>query len=180
MVASNNEDRDKINKLRRAAASLHMEGRGGARAVPVAEDVAVPVDRLADFLRRAAEVYASGGIQPAVWGHAGDGVVRMHPMLDLAQIGDRQKLFKIQDLIYNSALNMGGSISAAAGDGRVRAPYLGHVYGPEAHHLMLEVKNIFDPYGILNRGVKTASAEEVKALMRTEYTRPWHEHLAHS
>jgi FAD/FMN-containing dehydrogenase len=104
----------------------------------------------------------------------------MHPMLDLAQIGDRQKLFKIQDLIYNSALNMGGSISAAAGDGRVRAPYLGHVYGPEAHHLMLEVKNIFDPYGILNRGVKTASAEEVKALMRTEYTRPWHEHLAHS
>jgi FAD/FMN-containing dehydrogenase len=106
--------------------------------------------------------------------------VRMMPLLDLSQTGDRQKLYKLQDMIYNSALNMGGSISASAGDGRMRAPYLGHVYGPEARKLMLEVKNIFDPYGILNRGAKTASAEEVKSLMRTEYVRSGHEHLPHA
>jgi hypothetical protein len=75
---------------------------------------------------------------------------------------------------------MGGSISASAGDGRVRAPYMGHVYGKETRRLMLEVKKIFDPYGILNRGVKTATAEEVKSLMRTEYSRAGHEHLPHS
>jgi FAD/FMN-containing dehydrogenase len=180
MIAADNEDRDKINKLRRAAASLHLESRGGAKAVPVAEDVSVPVDRLADYLRRAAEIYTGGGLQPAVWGHAGDGVVRMHPLLDLSQTGDRQKLFKLQDMIYNTVLNMGGSISASAGDGRVRAPYMGHVYGKETRRLMLEVKKIFDPYGILNRGVKTATAEEVKSLMRSEYSRAGHEHLPHS
>jgi FAD/FMN-containing dehydrogenase len=180
MIAASGEDRDKINKLRRAAASLHLESRGASKAVPVAEDVAVPVDRLADFLRRAAEIYAGGSLHPSFWGHAGDGVVRMMPLLDLSQTGDRQKLYKLQDMIYNSALNMGGSISASAGDGRMRAPYLGHVYGPEARKLMLEVKNIFDPYGILNRGAKTASAEEVKSLMRTEYVRSGHEHLPHA
>jgi FAD/FMN-containing dehydrogenase len=180
MIASGNDDRDRINKLRRGAASLHLEARAGARALPVAEDVAVPIDRLADFLRRAAEIYSSGGLQPAFWGHAGDGVVRTQPLLDLAQTGDRQKLYKLQDLIYNTVLNMGGSISAAAGDGRVRAPYMGHVYGKEMRRLMLQVKQIFDPYGILNRGVKTASAEEVKSLMRTEYSRLNHEHLPHS
>jgi FAD/FMN-containing dehydrogenase len=180
MIAANNEDRDKINKLRRAAASLHLEGRGPAKAVPVAEDVSIPIDRLADFLKQATDIYLGGGLQPAVWGHAGQGVVRMHPMLDLSQLGDRQKLYKIQDMIYNAALNMGGSISASAGDGRVRAPYLGHVYGQDARRLMLQVKKIFDPYGILNRGVKTATAEDVKTMLRSEYSRPWHEHLPHN
>jgi FAD/FMN-containing dehydrogenase len=180
MIAANNEDRDKINKLRRAAASLHLEGRGPAKAVPVAEDVSIPIDRLADFLKQATDIYLGGGLQPAVWGHAGQGVVRMHPMLDLSQLGDRQKLYKIQDMIYNAALNMGGSISASAGDGRVRAPYLGHVYGQDARRLMLQVKKIFDPYGILNRGVKTATAEDVKTMLRSEYSRPRHEHLPHN
>jgi FAD/FMN-containing dehydrogenase len=162
------------------AESLHLESQGGAKAVPVAEDVSVPIDRLADFMSRVNEIYSGGGLPPALWGHAGDGVVRMHPLLDLSQIGDRQKLYKLQDLVYNSALNMGGSISASAGDGRVRAPYMGHVYGKEARQLMIDVKQIFDPYGILNRGVKTATAEEVKSLMRTEYSRAGHEYLPHS
>jgi FAD/FMN-containing dehydrogenase len=179
-VASNNDEREKINKLRRAIATLFLENRGNAKAVPVAEDVALPADRLIDFLNKAAEIYALAGLQPAVWGHAADGVVRMHPVLDLAQIGDRQKLFKVQDAIYNIALTMGGSISASAGDGRLRAPYLSHVYGKEAAQLMLQVKKIFDPYGILNKGVKTASAADVKAMMRTEYTTKHHEHLPHS
>ena len=72
---------------------------------------------------------------------------------------------------------MGGSTTASAGDGRVRAPYIGHVYGPEMHRLMLEIKKIFDPFGILNRGVKTADANEVKASLRSEYSRSRHEHL---
>lgn len=180
MVGSNNDDRDKINKLRRAAAALHFSARGGARAVPVAEDVAVPTDRLADFMYRVGEIYAGGGIESAMWGHAGSGVVRMQPLLDLSQIGDRQKLYKLQDMVYNQALNMGGSISAAAGDGRIRAPYIGHVYGDEMRKVMMEVKRIFDPYGILNRGVKTATADEVKSLMRTEYTSHHPEHLPRS
>jgi FAD/FMN-containing dehydrogenase len=180
MVASNNEDREKINKFRRAAATLHFSGYGGAKAVPVAEDTAVPIDRLADYIVRVSEIYSGGGLEPAIWGHAGDGVVRMHPLLDLAQIGDRQKLFKIQDLVYNAALNMGGSISASAGDGRMRSPYLGHVFGSDARRLMLEVKKIFDPHGILNPGVKSATAEEVKSLMRTEYSLHRHDHLPHN
>jgi FAD/FMN-containing dehydrogenase len=176
-IAGNNDEREKINKLRRAVATLFMENRGNAKAIPLAEDVSLPTDRLADFLNKVMEVYSSAGLQPAVWGHAADGVVRMRPVLDLAQLGDRQKMFKIQDIVYNTALTMGGSISASAGDGRMRAPYISHVYGKEATQLMLQVKKIFDPHGILNRGVKTSTPAEVKALMRTEYATSHHEHL---
>ncbi|HEX4774577.1 MAG TPA: FAD-linked oxidase C-terminal domain-containing protein, partial [Candidatus Saccharimonadales bacterium] len=179
-IADNNEEREKINKLRRAVATLFLETRGNAKAVPVAEDVSLPTARLVDFLHRAIEIYGKAQLQPAVWGQAGDGVVRMRPVLDLGQIGDRQKLFKLADMIYEAALTMGGSITASAGDGRVRAPYMKNVYGQEAHRMMLKVKQIFDPYGILNRGVKTATAEEVKALLRNEYSHQHHEHLSHN
>jgi FAD/FMN-containing dehydrogenase len=176
-VANSAEDRDRINKLRLSLAALFWERQGGARAVPVAEDISVPLDRLADYLSVAGRIYTDSGLAPAMWGHAGDGIVRMSPVLDLSQVGDRQKLFKVADLLYKSAVTMGGSISGSAGDGRIRAPYLGHVYGPEMSKLMLQIKKIFDPYGILNRGVKTATADDVKAVMRSEYSHARHEHL---
>ena len=179
-TANSSEERERINKLRRAVATLFLEARGNAKAVPVADDVSLPVDRLTDFLNKAIDIYAAAQLQPAVWGQAGDGVVRMRPVLDLSQIGDRQRLFKLADSIYNTALTMGGSISGSAGDGRIRAPYLKHVYGEEASQMMLQVKRVCDPHGILNRGVKTANAEEVKALMRGEYSHRHYEHLPHS
>ncbi|MBX4197381.1 FAD-binding oxidoreductase [Candidatus Saccharibacteria bacterium] len=180
LIARNPDERDKINKLRRSIATLFWETRGGASALPVAEDVSLPLDRLTDFLHQAHRAYANSELVPAMWGHAGDGVVRMQPLLNLSQVGDRQKLFKVSDFIYKTAVTMGGSISGSVGDGRVRAPYMGHVYGPEMHKLMLDIKKIFDPHGILNRGVKTASANEVKAAMRTDYHHARHEHLPYS
>jgi FAD/FMN-containing dehydrogenase len=179
-VASSQEERERIYKFRRSIATLFLENRGNAKAVPVAEDVSLPLDRLTDYLHYAIDAYNSARLQPAMWGHAGDGVVRMHPVLDLSQIGDRQKMFKLADSLYNTALTMGGSISASAGDGRIRAPYIKHVYGEEAGALMMQTKKIFDPYGILNRGVKTTSAEEVKNMLRTEYSGVRHEHLPRS
>ncbi|HSW78730.1 MAG TPA: FAD-binding oxidoreductase [Candidatus Babeliales bacterium] len=176
-VADTNEERAKIHKFQRAVATMFVNSRGNAKAVPVAEDVSVPTDRLSDFLNQAVKIYSVAGLQPAFWGHAASGVVRMRPVLDLAQIGDRQKLFKVQDAIYNTALTMGGSLSGSAGDGRMRAPYLGHMFGKDAAKMMLAIKKIFDPYGILNRGVKTATAAEVKAMMRSEYSNTHHDHL---
>ncbi|HEX5447880.1 MAG TPA: FAD-binding oxidoreductase [Candidatus Saccharimonadales bacterium] len=178
-VADSSDELDRVLKLRRAINTLSLEARGNAKAVPVAEDVSVPIDRLIDFFHQVIETYSSAGLAPSIWGHAGDGVVRMRPVLDLAQIGDRQKLFKMADSIYGTALGLGGSISAGAGDGRVRAPYLSRAFSPEMGQLMRKVKQIFDPAGILNRGVKTAAAEEVRALVRNEYSHRRHEHMPH-
>ncbi|MBI2007876.1 hypothetical protein HYS85_01395, partial [Candidatus Saccharibacteria bacterium] len=130
---------------------------------------------------RATETYEANRLTAAAWGNAGDGVVRMQPMLDLGQVGDRQKLYKISEAIYDIVKDLDGSITAAAGDGRIRAPYVSSIYSPEFYDLILKVKNIFDPYGILNPGVKTASANEVKSLMRGEYNLAHHhEHLPRS
>jgi FAD/FMN-containing dehydrogenase len=169
-IAEKPQEHIKIRKVRESVTTILTSPKGQSKAVPVAEDICVPITNLVEFLHKATEVYASLGLVAPAWGQAGEGVVRMQPMLDLGQIGDRQKLAKLTDSIYKAAIQMDGSITASAGDGRVRASYTRSMYGPEIHNLMLKIKNSFDPYNILNPGVKTATQEDVKALMRGDYS----------
>jgi len=180
-VSQDLEDQDRIWKVRESVSTIITQPHGQSKAVPVAEDIAVPIANLVEFLHKANDFYGVLGLVPAAWGHAGDGVVRMQPVLDLGQVGDRQKLFKLANAIYKAVIEMDGTITAASGDGRVRAPYLKDLYGQPVYQLMMQVKQIFDPHNILNPGVKTGSANDVKALMRGEYNLEHrHEHLPRS
>jgi FAD/FMN-containing dehydrogenase len=175
------EEIERYWKIRHSISTILTRPHGQQKAVPVAEDVCVPLGSLVEFLKLSAEVYQENGLPAAAWGHAGDGVVHMQPMLDLGQVGDRQKMSKVSEAIYAIVKKLEGSISAAAGDGRIRAPYTSAIHSPEYFALIKKVKGIFDPYNILNPGVKTASAEEVRALMRGEYDLAHHhEHLPRS
>lgn len=180
-VAIEPDDMEKLLKIHHSVTTILTQAQGRNRAVPVAEDVCVPTGKLVEFLQKAGEIYQSNDLPPAAWGHVGDGVVRMQPMLNLGRVGDRQKLFKVSEAIYNVSKEIGGSLTAAAGDGRIRAPYISSLHGPEFYNLIVKVKKIFDPYGTLNPGVKTASADEVKALIRHDYNLAHHyEHLPRS
>ena len=175
------EMQEAIWRLRQSVTTILTQPYGQSKAIPVAEDVCVPPERLADFLNEAGKIYADSDLIAAAWGHAGSGVVRMQPILDLGSLGDRQKLFKLSEAIYEAAIRMDGSITASAGEGRIRAPYTRWQYGPELHAVMLSVKKIFDPHGILNPGVKTATLNDVKNLMRGDYNLGHHhEHLPRS
>ncbi len=95
----------------------------------------------------------------------------MQPFLDLSTVGDRQKVFKIIDDYYKMVISMGGSTSGEHNDGRLRAPYLEQLYGPEIYALFRRVKQIFDPYKTLNPGVKIdVGLEDIKPLLRNEYS----------
>jgi len=180
MAAATAEDQQQLRKIREAVATLMNSHRGPARAVPVAEDIAVPTDSLVEFLEQVYKTCAATHIAPAIWGQAGSGVVRLHPMLDLGEVGDRQKFFKISSELYAAAARLGGSITAAAGDGRVRAPYARSLQGEPYHQLILRVKHAFDPHSLLNPGAKTATTQDVKNLLRSDYSFGRHEHLPRS
>ena len=163
--------RDELWKIRHSAASLMAYSDTTARALPVIEDAVVPIDHLAKFLQAVYELLGHYNFPPAIWGHAGNANFHIMPLLDLAQVGDRQRIFKLMDEYYDLVLQMGGSTSGEHNDGRLRAPYLEKFYGNEVYELFKKVKNIFDPYGILNPGVKIGvTFEDVKPLIRQEYT----------
>lgn len=165
------EQQDKLLKVREAVATLFNHQYGQAKAVPVAEDVAVPVESLAHFLQKAELIYEKHGLAATAWGHVGDGIVSMQPTLDLNQVGDRQKLFKLPEEIYNAALEFGGTITASSGDGRIKASHLPAMYGSDVVSLFEKVKLIFDPKGILNPGVKVGvDPEAIKQIIRSDFS----------
>src|SRR6476661_5748732 len=58
------------------------------------------------------DMFARSKVTAAVWGHAGDANLHMQPYLDLSQIGDRQKAFRLMDEYSRLVVSLGGSTSA--------------------------------------------------------------------
>src|SRR5690606_14616366 len=152
--------KEKLWKIRHSAAAVITHTEGSAKALPIIEDGIVPVDRFNEYLEGVYLIFQKYNLRIAIWGHAGNANLHMQPFLDLSQIGDRQKVFKIIDEYYNLVISLGGSTSGEHSDGRLRAPYLRKLYGDEAYALLEKIKTIFDPHGILNPGVKIGVTTE--------------------
>jgi FAD/FMN-containing dehydrogenase len=176
------DKQSRLWKIRHVAAISALHSEGQAKALPIIDDGVVPVDRLGEFINGLYELCRRNQIQPALWGRAGDGTVRMQPHLDLGQVGDRQKAFRLMHDYYQLVISLGGTTSGEYNDGRLRAPYLKTLYGEEMYALFQKVKQIFDPYGMLNPGVKIdVTLEDVKAHLRSEYNHGnRYEHLPRS
>lgn len=168
-MATDPEQQQLFWKIRQATSSLIAHNEGLLQALPLF-DAAVPPDRLREYLEGIYDLLSANGLKPAVWGHAGDAVLQLRPRLNLGQVGDRQKIFRLMDEFYKLVLQLGGSISAMRSDGRLHTPYLEAMYGPEPYALLQKVKQIFDPYGTLNPGVKfDTSIADIKDIIRSEY-----------
>ncbi|MBI1857306.1 FAD-binding oxidoreductase [Candidatus Saccharibacteria bacterium] len=158
-------------KIRHSTAALLTHAEGMAKALPIIEDGVVPVDKFNEYLQAIYEIFDRYNLKPAVWGHAGSANLHIQPFFDLSQVGDRQKVFKLLDDYYTMVISLGGSTSGEDNDGRLRAPYLSQLYGEDMYALFQKVKQIFDPYGILNPGVKVnVTIDDIKPLLRNEYS----------
>jgi FAD/FMN-containing dehydrogenase len=165
----NVDEKQQLAKLRQAVSSWIGYNEGQARPLPLV-DGAVPVDRLREYMDGVYGLLEANSIKTGLWGHAGDGHLTLRPRLNIGMVGDRQKAFRFLDAYHKLVIDMGGTITFEAGDGRLRTPYLEAMYGPEAYNLLKKVKNIFDPYDMLNPGVKFGtSMDDVKAIVRSDF-----------
>lgn len=165
------DEKEKLWKIRHSVASVISYSEDNKKALPIIEDGVVPISKFAEYLEGVYQIFDKHKVKMALWGHAGNANLHMQPFLDLSQVGDRQKTFKIIDEYYNLVISLGGSTSGEHGDGRLRAPYLPKLYGQQVYELFCKIKAIFDPYGTLNPGVKIGSSiEDIKPLLRDEYS----------
>lgn len=170
IVAKTPQERDNLWKIRHSAAALMWHTETDAKALPIIEDGIVPDGKFVEFIHHVYNTYKKYGLETAVWGHAGNNNLHMQPFLDLSKTGDRQKVFAIMDEYYNEIIKMGGSTAGEHNDGRLRAPFLPKLYGEDVYDLFKKVKKIFDPYNVLNHGVKIdVTREDQKRLLRSEY-----------
>ena len=149
------ETQEEAGTLYEVRANALLAVKSLARSSQV-EDVSVPLDRLGEFLRGVKKVASDNELIIPVMGHAGDG--NIHPILlydghDPASSAAASKAF---EEICRQAINMGGSISGEHGIGiqkiKLLREQLESHEGGEALRIMKEIKQLFDPKGILNPG----------------------------
>lgn len=169
-VENDEAKQEQLWKIREMAAIATSYSDNSAKAVPMIEDGVVPLDRFKEYLESVYAIFERNDLQAAAWGHAGNANLHFQPFLNLSQVGDRQKAFKLLDEYYDLVISLGGTISGEHGDGRIRAPFVQRMYTPEVYLLLQKVKQIFDPYGTLNPGVKiNVSINDIKPLVRSSY-----------
>lgn len=118
------------------------------------EDIAVPVPLLAPTCASLQRLFAEYGYHDAViFGHAKDGNIHFLITEDFTAEGAiaRQRAFT-EDLV-ELVLGAGGTLKAEHGTGRIMAPFVERQFGQRLYGVMLEVKRLCDPAGILNPGV---------------------------
>ncbi|MEA2440425.1 MAG: glycolate oxidase [Thermoleophilaceae bacterium] len=117
--------------------------RGGK----LSEDVAVPVERLAEALERLRQLGEAHGLETCAWGHAGDG--NIHATFMVAP-DEAERPERAVEELFSMALDLGGTVTGEHGIGWLKR---GHV--PAAAGLHAAVKAAFDPDGLLNPGKKS-------------------------
>ncbi len=121
----------------------------------VIEDVAFPIERLADGVAGLQALFDRFGYDEALlFGHALEGNLHFvfTPRFDTAAEVDRYRRF-MDAVAQLVAVDFGGSLKAEHGTGRNMAPFVELEWGAEAYAVMQRIKALFDPDGVLNPGV---------------------------
>lgn len=111
-------------------------------------DIAVPPAELAEMLETIDQVEKEHDISIPTWGHAGDGNLHLHIMKKEERVPEN--LETVKETLYKSAIGMGGVITGEHGVGKTRVKNLPLNFSEKEIELMRQIKNVFDPQGILN------------------------------
>ena len=131
---------------------------GGTRPVGTScliEDVAFPIESLPEATVKLQQLIADHGYDDAcIYGHAFEG--NYHFILNQS-FSDEHEVARYAEMMREVAKlvveGYDGSLKAEHGTGRNMAPFVKYEWGEKAYEVMKELKQIFDPDGLLNQGV---------------------------
>lgn len=147
-VATSQTDRQQLWKARHeiAYAFRHLSG-----VSVVGADVCVPLSQLAPLTEKARTWIDESGLLGSVFGHIGDG--NFHTLVVYKSDSDeeRERAERINEWIVKEAIEVGGTSTGEHGVGIGKMKYQQAEHG-EAYGVMQQLKELFDPKGIMNPG----------------------------
>jgi D-lactate dehydrogenase len=141
----------------------------------ILEDIAVPVERLADAVLDLQALFAKYDYHNAIiFGHAKDGNIHfvITQLLDTEAEIQRYDRF-MREVVALVLHKYDGALKGEHGTGRNMAPFVEAEWGGEAYAIMQRIKAAADPGGLLNPGViinasAQAHIEHLKDLPQVE------------
>jgi FAD/FMN-containing dehydrogenase/Fe-S oxidoreductase len=138
-------------EVRKAGLNIMMSMKGDAKPVSFIEDCAVPLEHLAEYTERLTEIFEKHGTTGTWYAHASVGCLHVRPVLDMRRDG-AQKMRAIAEEAAELVKRFRGAYSGEHGDGIVRSEWIEPFFGPRLTRAFEEVKDLFDPKGLMNPG----------------------------
>lgn len=129
------------------------------KAMPFIEDTIVPLEHYGEFVSALEAIIEDYDMTYTYAGHIGEGSIRLIPLVNRSD-DSLDSIIELESRVNDLVLAFRGSISVDHNDGIIRTPFLTQQYGQEMVALFQEVKNIFDPHDIFNRGKKVNGSLE--------------------
>jgi D-lactate dehydrogenase (cytochrome) len=148
--ATNESDQAGLREFRHALPVLMNEWFARHNQRKVSTDMAVPDEAFAGMLRFYQDSLRGGNLRYTIFGHIGDNHVHVNILPRNDEEAARAR--EIYRTFIRRAVEVGGTISAEHGIGKLKPEYLRVLYGDEHLREMAELKRAFDPAGILGRG----------------------------
>jgi len=148
IVAENAAQAEQLWLARRSAGPAMFRVRPSV----VTEDVTVPVSKLTTMIKKVVEICERNRVSVGVLAHAGDG--NLHPVV-VYDRRDQDEYSRVQAAFAEmvpEALALGGTLSGEHGIGILKAQFMPLEMDHVAMKVMRNVKECFDPKGILNPG----------------------------
>lgn len=148
--ANNDKDRKQFGAFRHALASQVNEYMTRLNIMKVGTDIAVPDEKFKEFYWYAKNKVDERKLKQVAYGHFGNSHVHLN------MLPHNQGEYKIAKEIYmdlcKKGVELGGTISAEHGIGKIKRDYLLMMFGEENILQMAKLKKQFDPNLILNIG----------------------------
>ncbi len=159
------KDIPKIHDLRKAGLGLLGNIVGDRKAVACIEDTAVELKDLSNYIADFTKMMERYEQKAVYYAHAGAGEIHLRPILNLKKKADVALFRKITYETAQLVKSYQGSFSGEHGDGIVRSEFIPLMIGEKNYELLKEIKNVFDPLGIMNPG-KIISALPMEENLR--------------
>lgn len=135
-------------------AGLGLLGRkvGDTKPIAFVEDTGVDPHRLGEYVTRFQQMLTRYGAEADIYGHAGQGCLHIRVNVNLKTADGVRTMRDIAEASADLVVEFGGSLSGEHGDGLARSEFLERMFGPDVTRLFKQVKQSFDPEGIMNPG----------------------------
>ena len=139
-----------------------LRSRGGINKEEISplQGIYVPLERFEEFYLQLQKIALKYNIPAPLQGSALTSVFEIMAEFDFTKVSDRQKTMRFIEDIARLLDSIGGEFAYGAGEGRLFGQYTKNNIDKDTIGLFKKIKDIFDPNGILNPGVKAENGSK--------------------
>lgn len=145
---------DELEQVRRVVPAIRSGLSDTESIVPVIDGAMVPDDRREEFIQAVSDIADRVHVILPTRTDILTGAVDVYPILHLGEVSDKQKIFRLLKEYSQLVDSLGGAFIGNLPEGRLRANTAWELLDDQTKELFSQVKNVFDPFGILNPDVK--------------------------